>query len=145
MKNTQILNYVSVVLMTLYVILHLIPFWNYGGMSTSIQSYVWFPGKKAELTAYLTTQLGEDYSINNIIWPPILSFVATVIGVLVCFLKSDKRLAALIPLICGLIGAWGYLTKPALQLGGNWVLHLAVCIGLVLVAVLTLLSAQKKR
>ena len=67
MKKTQTLNFVSVVLMAVYVILLFLPFWSYDGISSSIQSYIWFPGEKAELTAYLTAQLGESYTINNII------------------------------------------------------------------------------
>ena len=122
-----------------------LPFWSYDGISSSIQSYIWFPGEKAELTAYLTAQLGESYTINNIIWPPILSFVAAVVGVILCAMYNDEPLMCLIPIIGGLIGAWGYLTTPAFQLGGNWILHLVVCIAMILIGVLTLLSGQKKK
>lgn len=145
MKKTQTLNFVSVVLMAVYVILLFLPFWSYDGISSSIQSYIWFPGEKAELTAYLTAQLGESYTINNIIWPPILSFVAAVVGVILCAMYNDEPLMCLIPIIGGLIGAWGYLTTPAFQLGGNWILHLVVCIAMILIGVLTLLSGQKKK
>lgn len=145
MKKTQTLNFVSVVLMAVYVILLFLPFWSYDGISSSIQSYIWFPGEKAELTAYLTAQLGESYTINNIIWPPILSFVAAVVGVILCAMYNDEPLMCLIPIVGGLIGAWGYLTTPAFQLGGNWILHLVVCIAMILIGVLTLLSGQKKK
>ena len=145
MKKTQTLNFVSVVLMAVYVILLFLPFWSYDGISSSIQSYIWFPGEKADLTAYLTAQLGESYTINNIIWPPILSFVAAVVGVILCAIYNDEPLMCLIPIVGGLIGAWGYLTTPAFQLGGNWVLHLVVCIAMILIGVLTLLSGQKKK
>lgn len=145
MKKTQTLNFVSVVLMAVYVILLFLPFWSYDGISSSIQSYIWFPGEKAELTAYLTAQLGESYTINNIIWPPILSFVAAVVGVILCAMYNDESLMCLIPIVGGLIGAWGYLTTPAFQLGGNWILHLVVCIAMILIGVLTLLSGQKKK
>lgn len=145
MKKTQTLNFVSVVLMAVYVILLFLPFWSYDGISSSIQSYIWFPGEKAELTAYLTAQLGESYTINNIIWPPILSFVAAVVGVILCAIYNDEPLMCLIPIVGGLIGVWGYLTTPAFQLGGNWILHLVVCIAMILIGVLTLLSGQKKK
>lgn len=145
MKKTQTLNFVSVVLMAVYVILLFLPFWSYDGISSSIQSYIWFPGEKAELTAYLTAQLGESYTINNIIWPPILSFVAAVVGVILCAMYNDEPLMCLIPIVGGLIGVWGYLTTPAFQLGGNWILHLVVCIAMILIGVLTLLSGQKKK
>ena len=145
MKKTQTLNFVSVVLMAVYVILLFLPFWSYDGISSSIQSYIWFPGEKAELTAYLTAQLGESYTINNIIWPPILSFVAAAVGVILCAMYNDEPLMCLIPIVGGLIGVWGYLTTPAFQLGGNWILHLVVCIAMILIGVLTLLSGQKKK
>ncbi len=145
MKKSQIFNYVCIALMAALLVLQFMPFWNYDGVSTSIQSYIWFPAENAQLTAYLTAQLGESYTINNIIWPPILTLVALVVGVIICLWKSDEEWTALIPLAGGLIGAWGYLTTPAYQLGANWVLHLLVCIAIVVMAVLTLLSGQKDK
>lgn len=145
MKKTQICNYVCIALMAVLLVLQFIPFWSYDGMSTSIQSYIWFPTENAQLTAYLTAQLGEAYTINNIVWMPILVLVAAAVGVIICFLKSDEALTALIPLVCGLIGTWGYLAKPAFQLGGNWMFHLLVCIAMILMSVLALLFAQKNK
>ena len=62
-----------------------------------------------------------------------------------CAMYNDEPLMCLIPIIGGLIGAWGYLTTHAFQLGGNWILHLVVCIAMILIGVLTLLSGQKKK
>ena len=143
MKKSQICNYVNVALMAFMLLLQFLPFWKLDGGSKSIQSYIWFPTDNSHVTSYLTSQLGDTYNINNIIWVPIIILVAAAVGIIMSIWKSDYPIVSLIPMVCGLVGAWGYMAKPALQLGSNWMLHLIVCIGMVLVSVLTLVFAQK--
>ena len=112
-------------------------------MSTSIQSYVWFPTDHAALESYIAGQVGGDYSINSIILMPIIVLVTTVAGIILCVAMSDNLLIGLIPLGCGLVGIWGYLSKAAFQLGTNWVLHLVICIAMVAAAALKMYFIAK--
>lgn len=136
-------TYVSVALMGLLLILHFMPYWSYEGISTSIQTYIWSPSDHAQLETYLASQIGGEFSINNILLMPILVLVMTVAGIILCLWKWETPLMSLIPLFCGLVGVWGYLFKPAFQLGSNWVLHLVVCIGMIASSALTLVFASK--
>lgn len=119
------------------------PFWSYEGLSTSIQTYIWFPSDHAQLETYLASQVGGEFSINSILLMPILVLVMTVAGIVLCIWRWDIPYMSIIPLVCGMVGVWGYLTKPAFQLGSNWVLHLVVCIGMIASSALTLLFAAK--
>lgn len=143
MKKTKICNIMCIVLMAILFILHFMPFWSYDGMSTSIQSYVWFPTDHTELETYIAGQVGGDYSINSIILMPVIVLVTTVVGMVLCTIKPNNSWMALIPLGCGLAGIWGYLSKAAFRLGTNWVLHLIICIAMVAVAALRIYCSAK--
>ena len=136
MEKSKICNIICILLMGALLVLHFMPFWSYDGMSTSIQSYVWFPTDHAALESYIAGQVGGEYNINSIILMPVIVIVATVVGIVLCLSMSDNFFVGLVPLGCGLVGAWGYLTKAAFQLGTNWGLHLAVCIAMIAVAIL---------
>ena len=138
MEKSKIFNIITIVLMGALLVLHFMPFWSYDGISTSIQSYVWFPGNHAALETYIVGQVGVDYSINDIVLMPVLVLVLTVVGIVLCIWKSDIPFVSLIPLACGLAGIFGYASQPAMQLGTNWVLHLVVCIAMVVTSALTM-------
>lgn len=143
MEKSKICNIMCILLMGVLLVLHFMPFWSYDGMSTSIQSYIWFPADHAPLDAYIAGQVGGEYSINSILLMPIIVLVATVIGIVLCISMSDNILVGLVPLGCGIVGVWGYLTKGAFQLGTNWVLHLVVCIAMIAVAALRMFFQAK--
>lgn len=144
MKKSKICNIIGILLMGMLVILHFMPFWSYDGMSTSIQSYTWFPTKHTELESYIVGQIGGEYNINNIVLMPIIVILSTIVGIVLNIKMSENFLVSMVPLGCGLVGAWGYITKPVFQLGTNWTLHLAVCIAMVAVAVLKVIFLAKK-
>ena len=144
MKKSRICNMISIFLMGMLVILHFMPFWSYDGMSTSIQSYIWFPTEHTALEAYIVGQIGGEYNINSIIWMPIIVILSTIAGIVLGIIKSEDLLASVVPLGCGLVGVWGYLTKPVFQLGTNWTLHLVVCVAMVAIAVLKIIFLAKK-
>jgi len=138
MDKAKTFNIITIILMGVLLVLHFMPFWSYDGISTSIQSYVWFPTDHAPLESYIAGQVGGDYQINDIVLMPILVLVMTVIGIILCIAKSDIAFVSLIPLACGLVGVWGYLCQPAFQLGTNWVLHLLVCVAMIATSALSM-------
>ena len=142
--TTQIANFICAALSLLIIILQFTPFWNFDGGSLSISSYIWFPSDHTDLTAYLTAELRNDYSINSIVAMPILVLVGGAAGAALCVIKSKTPYTLLIPAFVGAVGAWGFLTKPAYQLGGNWVLQLIICIVLLVFAVAALVYGIKK-
>lgn len=143
MKKSKTCNIVCILLMGVLLILHFMPFWSYDGMSTSIQSYLWFPSDHVSLDTYIAGQIGGEYNINSIVFMPILVLLTTVVGIALCIAMPDNFLVGIVPLCCGIIGVWGYLTKAAFQLGTNWVLHLVVCIAMIAAAVLKLFFQAK--
>lgn len=143
MEKSRIFNIISIVLMGALLVLHFMPFWSYDGMSTSIQSYVWFPTDHAALETYIAGQVGGEYSINSIILMPIIVLVTTVAGMILNIMFNDNLFVSLVPLGCGLVGVWGYLSKAAFRLGGNWSLHLIVCIAMVAAAGLKMVFLAK--
>ncbi len=138
MDKAKIFNIITIILMGVLLVLHFMPFWSYDGISTSIQSYIWFPTDHAPLESYIAGQVGSDYQINDILLMPILVLLLTVIGIILCIAKSDITFVSLIPLACGLVGVWGYLFQPAFQLGTNWVLHLLVCVAMIATSALSM-------
>ena len=143
MEKSRICNIIGIVLMGALLVLHFRPFWNYDGISTSIQSYVWFPSDHAALESYIAGQVGGEYSINSIVLMPVIVLVATVVGIVLNISMSDNPLVSLVPIGCGIVGIWGYLTKPAFQLGTNWMLHLVVCIAMVAIAAMKMVLLAK--
>lgn len=144
MGKAKICNILCIVLMGVLLVLHFMPFWSYDGISTSIQTYVWFPTEHADLGTYIAGQVGGDYNINSIVLMPVLVLVLTVIGIVLCIIKSENLFVGLLPLGCGLIGIWGYLSKAAFRLGTNWVLHLMVCIAMVAAGALKMYFLAKE-
>lgn len=143
MKKSKICNITCIILMAVILILQFMPFWSYDGMSTSIQAYIWYPSDHAPLETYLAGEI-DGYTINNILIMPILVLVTSVAGIVLCLIKSGEPWSGLLPLVCGIAGLWGYLFKPAYRLGGNWVLHLIVCIALAVVAALRIYFQVKE-
>lgn len=148
MKKSKICNFICIAFMGLLLILHFMPFWNYDGMSTSIQAYVWFPLDHVQLEEYIVAHVGEHfgetYVVNQIILMPILVLFMAVAGIILCVWKPDNLFASILPLVCGSVGIWGYLCKPVFQLGTNWVLHLVVCIAMIVAAILRIVFGFKK-
>ena len=135
MEKTKIFNWISIVLMGVLLLLQFLPFWNIDGVSVSIQGYIWLKPGDEQIGEYLAPYLnvGDSFLINKVIAMPLLVLVLVLTGI-VLNLIFNNIYTTVLPLLCGVIGAWGYLAKPAFQLGTGWVLHLVVCIAIFVVA-----------
>ena len=142
MEKSRICNYGCVILMGVLLILHFIPFWNIGGHNLSIQNYVWFIYKYPEVESFFIAQNGA-FSVNVFVLMPILVLVLTILGIIFCIKIDDEYSTTLLPLACGLVGIWGYLSRPEFQLGNAWGLHLAVRILMVIAAVCKMIFLAK--
>ena len=137
-------NILCAVLMLVLLVCQFLPFWSANGDTASIQGYLWFPDTHSALTQYFQAETGSDSVPNDIAIMPILVLAAGVLGVVMCLWRSDKTWTAIFPLICGIAGIWGYLTKPAYQMGTLWVLHLILCIVMTVVAVVSAAACAKR-
>ena len=144
-NTTQIVSFICAALSFLIVILQFTPFWQFDGGSVSIASYIWFPTDHSEVTDYLTGVLGNDYSINQIVVMHVLQLVLGVGGAVLCLMKSSSPLVVLVPAVTGAVGIWGFLSKPAYRLGGNWVFQLIIGIVLTVFAIVSLVYHLKKK
>lgn len=151
MKKAKIIGLISIVVMVAVLVIQFLPFWYYEGTSTSIQMYVWFPEKCKSLTKLLQEILGKSYAVGNIVLGPIALLVGSVVGIVLSVLgkKGKPILAKAVPMVCGIVGVYGFLSQPALQLGSNWVLYLILSILLALVcgvaAVLEILYGKRSK
>lgn len=138
-------NVLCAVLMAILLVMQFTPFWQYGetGESSSISAYVWFPNDNGDVESWLESQI-EDFNINDVILTPILVLLLGGLGVVICLLKRDSRMAALLPTACGAAGAVGYLGNAALRLGNGWAFHLLLCIAIAAAGVLCLINAKKE-
>ena len=144
-STTQIASFICAALSLLIVILQFTPFWQFDGGSVSIASYISFPTDHKEVTDYLTATLGDGYSINQIVVMHVLQLVLGVAGAVLCLMKSSSPLVVLVPAVTGAVGIWGFLSKPAYRLGGNWVFQLIIGIVLTVFAIVSLVYHLKKK
>lgn len=118
-------------LMVVLLVLQFTPFWHFMDgeeqAAVSISSYVWFPADYANVDDYLSGTI-DDYSINDMLTTPILLQVLCAAGAALCLIRAGHPLVLILPLAAGIAGTIGYLTTPALHMGGNWVLHLLISI-----------------
>ncbi len=145
-NRTSICNLIAALMLVILLVLHFTPFWQYGEnqeLSTSIQGYIWFPTDNNTLTKHISEAIAEDHSVDSILMMPILVIVLGAVGAVLCLAKNDQWWTGIFPVACGCVGAWGYLSKAAFQLGTNWVLHLIVCIVLIAVGAATLYFGYK--
>jgi len=144
-ENIAPLNILCVVLMVLLLVLQFLPFWSYGepAETASISDYIWWPEDHKSLEKHMQGQFGKDFHVWEIVGMPCGVLAFGVLGILFCLIKPRNPLCTFLPLACGGIGLWGYLCKPAFQLGVNWQLHAALCALIFVVAACTLLLAFK--
>lgn len=130
MKMSKIFKWIGIALMAVLLLLQtVVPFWSVG----SIQEFLWFIADKKAMDAEFAPLFGDvKYLLNEVVLMPVVVLVGTVAGIAVSLLKKHV-FTALFPIICGGVGAWGYITNPGFQIGYLWGLHLAVCILLFLV------------
>ena len=139
-NRTMICNLICTVLMVILLVLQFMPFWSYGDQSNSIQGYIWFPTECDELEDYFVENVGSDYSVNDVVVMPITTLFATV-GTVVLFVFFKERIfTAIVPAICGVVGIYGYLSKPIYQLGAGWGFHVVLCVAITVAAVLAMVN-----
>ena len=126
-NQTAALMLMCAVLMAILLVLQFTPFWHYGeaGESASISGYVWFPDDYKALDSWLGEQ-AEGHDLNSFVGTPILLMVLSVLGAVVCLVKPEKSLTALMPTVCGAAVLIAYLTTPVLRLGAGWTWHLLI-------------------
>ena len=132
------------VLMAILLILQFTPFWHYGeaGESCSIGSYVWFPSDCKALETWLCDQI-ENHDLNRFVGMPILMMALIAVGAVLCLIKPEQGITAVLPTLCGAAGIICYLTVPALKLGSSWAWHLLICIALLALGVIGLVQWYK--
>lgn len=143
--RTAQMNSFCALLLIILLVLQFSAFWTYGEndeLSCSLQSYIWFPTDNTALTKHLEA-LVPGHAINSIIVMPILVLVTAVLSIALICVKPGQPLNALLPVVCGGVGAWGYLSKAEFQLGANWQLHLALCILIALCGLLSLIMSAR--
>lgn len=130
MTKSKVLHYVSALILVVLLVLQFVPFWQVGEAedqtTVSISSYIWMPSDNKALDKQMESTFGKDYSLNDVILCPVLVLVLCAVGAVLCVMKPGKLGVSVLPTLAGLIGVFGYATTPALQLGMNWTLHLAV-------------------
>lgn len=144
-KCVSIGNFVCVALALMLMVCQFVPFWTVEetGERNSIGTLVGFPQEHPELQSYLEAEVGESYNINNVVLAPVAIIALGAVGIILCLIKSEVAVCALIPAAVGGIGIWGYLSQAALQLGSGWILHLILCIALLIAGVATVYAGIK--
>lgn len=131
MENKRnLISWLCAALMLVMLVLQFLPFWSFTGeageTSCSVNSFVWMPREHPDVTTYLQSTLGEEWTVQKVYAMPALQLVAGALGVAFALIKPAWPLGGICAVFCGGFGLWGYLTNAALKLGGMWGLHLAV-------------------
>lgn len=137
------LNLLCALLCAVLLVLQFVPFWAEGDGQVSISGYIWFPSDHKTLDSQLSAEI-EGYSINDAVPMAVLLLVLGVAGIVLCILKMNNALSALVPLACGLVGTFGYLLHPAYRMGSGWQLHCLVCVAMAALAAVVLAAGLRR-
>lgn len=137
------LNLLCALLCAVLLVLQFVPFWAEGDGQVSISGYIWFPSDHKTLDSQLSAEI-EGYSINDAVPMAVLLLVLSVAGIVLCILKMNNALSALVPLACGLVGTFGYLLHPAYRMGSGWQLHCLVCVAMAALAAVALAAGLRR-
>ena len=145
-SKTKIGSFICIALTLILMTCQLLPFWTVPetGESHSIGAYVAHPLDLGTLESYLKAETGEGYNINSVVVGPVMLFLLGAVGIVLCIMKSDLGVCALLPAAAGGFSAWGYLTQTALQIGSGWILHLILAILLIVVGLFTFIISLKE-
>jgi hypothetical protein len=160
-KN-QIGNYICAFMCLLVLITQFLPFWNCTNCKThkendkmvSVSEYIWIPVNHTPITKSMTNvyyeAFGEGlvdangkpykFSVNDIYGPCVVTFVGSVVGIVLSILFSRYAIVSLVTLVVGCSAARWYLICPAMQVGQNWQIHLACAMIAAIIAGLVILS-----
>lgn len=143
-SRTKLCNYVCAALTLCLLILQFTPFWHIGEDSYSINRYVWLECNNDEIASWFSSQLGTSVNINSIVISSVLILLLGVGGVVLCIMKSNVGLTALLPAFCSIVGIITFMNKPVFRLGSTWVIQLILCIAILAFAIMTLIFGYKK-
>ena len=146
-KN-QIGNLICALMCVLVLVTQFLPFWNCTNCKThkeedklvSVAEYIWIPVNHTPITKGMTDVYYEvfgdglvdasgkpyKFSVNDIFGPCVVTFVGSLVGILLVALFSRRAIVGLATLVVGCSTARWYLICPAMQVGQNWHVHLAV-------------------
>ena len=141
--KTKVCNYVCAVLTLCLVILQFTPFWYYAGTSTSINGYVWLRPNDAEIGNWFSSQLGSAPNTDSIVISSVLILLCGVFGLVLCIVKSEIGLVALLPAAAGLSGIYAFAFQPVFRLGSTWIIQLILCIAVLFAAILAIVYWRK--
>lgn len=137
------LNLLCALLCAVLLVLQFVPFWAEGDGQVSIGGYIWFPSDHKTLDSQLSAAI-EGYSISSAVPMAVLLLVLSAVGIVLCILKMNNALSALVPLACGLVGTFGYLLHPAYRMGSGWQLHCLVCVAMAALAAVALAAGLRR-
>ena len=137
------LNLLCAVLCAVLLALQFVPFWAEEDGQVSIGGYIWFPSDHKTLDSQFSAEI-EGYSIGDAVPLAVLLLVLSAVGIVLCILKMNNALSALVPLACGLVGTVGYLIQPAFRMGAGWQLHCLVCVAMAALAAVTLAAGLRR-
>lgn len=170
-----IASYASALVMLAIIVLMFVPFWNYTGTNedtfqpeervTSINGYLWFPSDHSgiedvfndyeegginslyELSPMNYDENGylEDIDANKIAFPIGLQILFGAFGIVACIWKPKTTFFAVLPILCGLVGIYGYLVVPALRMGTSaiWIASLVLSVLAIVVGALRIVFGFK--
>lgn len=144
-RTTPVCNVLCAALALVLLVCQFLPFWTVeseeGASEVSIQSFIWFPYRHADLEAQLAEATGdEDFSAGSALAMPVLVLLCGAASVALCLIKHSSAVASALPAACGLAGAWGFLAEPAFQLGNAWQVQLALSAAMLALAALSIVS-----
>lgn len=143
---TRTINILCAVLMLALLILQFVPFWNLDGESVSIGGYVWFCIDHSNFTSYFQEVLNNtEFNAGNIALFNTVTMAACVVGLIMCLKNSDNHWPSIIPAVYGILGIVGYIAYPVFKLGTQWGLHIGLCIGMLILAAVSLALWVKEK
>lgn len=138
LRASRVLNYISVILTLILLILHFSPFWSVNGDTASLQGYIWFPNQHEGISSYLSS------NINGIVLFPVLQLIAGALGVVLCLIYAKSFLVSIAPVFCGAFGIAGFCSNDALKLGSTWAIMLILSILILISGIATIIFGIKE-
>ena len=143
LTSTRIINWISVLLILVMVVLLFTPYWTYetkekvdGKRVTvektiSINEYVWFPKEHKDMTKEFEDLYPEPpkkateeeiakmpkFWINDLVLMPALVLLVGVVVGIISLWYPDTVFSALLALALGGLGTYSYITRPEFWLG----------------------------
>lgn len=139
-KKQSVLNVLLSFFMFLMLVLQFLPFWHTEDASCSIQCMVWFPDDQPQIEKHITEITGMPFNIDSVVWLTLGTFLCCILGIVYCLSKKHAVFPSVFPAIGGIMAIWNYVSRPALQLGALWPVHLLTSILLFLFGTYSLIN-----